>query len=94
MKNILSLLLIGMMVTSLHTEAKIHRSASAVAQFKRQNLCPSTGLPKGRCPGYIVDHIKPLCDGGLDDPINMQWQTVEQAKEKDRIERRICRVIY
>lgn len=83
-----------MMVTSLHVEAKIHRSASAVAQFKRQNLCPSTGLPKGRCPGYIVDHVEPLCAGGLDAPINMQWQTVAQAKEKDKIERRICRVIY
>jgi hypothetical protein len=33
-----------------------------------------------------VDHIKPLKEGGADDPNNMQWQTVEEAKAKDKIE--------
>lgn len=32
------------------------------------------------------DHIKPLKRGGADDPSNMQWQTVEDAKAKDRWE--------
>jgi len=44
-----------------------------------------TGFPRGR-PGYVVDHIKPLAEGGKDEPSNMQWQTVEEAKAKDRIE--------
>jgi len=34
----------------------------------------------------MVDHIQPLKRGGADDPSNMQWQTVEDAKAKDRWE--------
>jgi hypothetical protein len=34
----------------------------------------------------VVDHIKALKRGGADDPSNMQWQTVEDAKAKDRWE--------
>jgi hypothetical protein len=36
--------------------------------------------------GYIVDHIVALKHGGRDEPGNMQWQTVEPAKTKDRAE--------
>jgi hypothetical protein len=45
-----------------------------------------TGYPKGR-KGYVVDHIVPLECGGADVPSNMQWQTVQEAKIKDRSER-------
>jgi hypothetical protein len=45
----------------------------------------NSGYPHGR-PGYVVDNIKPLAAGGTDTPSNMQWQTVEQAKVKDRTE--------
>jgi hypothetical protein len=48
-----------------------------------------TGYPHGR-PGYVVDHIVPLCAGGADAASNMQWQTVEEAKVKDRQERAMC----
>jgi len=34
----------------------------------------------------VVDHVKPLKRGGADAPSNMQWQTKEAAKEKDRRE--------
>ena len=44
-----------------------------------------TGYPNGR-PGYVIDHIDPLKRGGADIPSNMQWQTVEAAKAKDRVE--------
>jgi hypothetical protein len=40
----------------------------------------------GCLPGYVVDHIVLLKRGGPDDPSNMQWQTVLDAKAKDRIE--------
>jgi hypothetical protein len=30
----------------------------------------------------------PLSKGGKDDPSNMQWQTVEEAKAKDKVERK------
>jgi len=37
-----------------------------------------------------VDHTKPLCAGGAaDHPTNMQWQSLADATEKDRLERSI-----
>jgi hypothetical protein len=39
----------------------------------------------------VIDHVNPLCAGGPDHPSNMQWQTVADAKIKDRAERRMCR---
>jgi hypothetical protein len=71
-------------------EAKIPRSSAAKAEFERASPCPATGEPRGACPGYVIDHIKPLCAGGPDNPSNMQWQTIEAAKLKDRDERRQC----
>jgi hypothetical protein len=67
------------------------RSAVAKADFQRQAPCPATGLHRGKCPGYVIDHIVPLCAGGPDAAANMQWQTVSDAKVKDRKERRQCR---
>jgi len=74
-------------------ESKTERSAAIVLDFKRHNPCPSTGLRRGKCPGYVVDHVKPLCAGGPDDRANMQWQTVAAAKVKDREEVRECRAL-
>jgi hypothetical protein len=66
---------------------KIKRSSSAKAAFERQSPCPSTGKTRGKCPGYVVDHINALECGGADAPSNMQWQTTADAKAKDRTER-------
>ena len=65
---------------------RIARSAAAKTAFKKEHPCPATGRPKGACPGYIIDHIVALKRGGPDAPANMQWQTVAQAKAKDRWE--------
>jgi len=62
------------------------RCSAARAAFERDNPCPSTGQPRGACPGYVVDHIVPLKRGGADLPDNMQWQTVEEARAKDKVE--------
>jgi hypothetical protein len=65
---------------------RIKRSTAAISNFKKQHPCPATGKTAGRCPGYIIDHVKPLECGGTDVPSNMQWQTSAAAKAKDRTE--------
>jgi hypothetical protein len=65
---------------------RIQRSEAAKNTFKREYPCPATQQPKGPCPGYVIDHVVPLKRGGADSPSNMQWQTVEEAKAKDRVE--------
>ena len=65
-------------------KGRIQRSDAARHAFARQ-----TGYPHGR-PGYVIDHIKPLACGGIDAPANMQWQTKEAARLKDRTERVGC----
>jgi len=64
----------------------IKRSLEAKKAFKKMQPCPSTAKSFGPCPGYIIDHIIPLKRSGLDDPSNMQWQTIEESKEKDKWE--------
>ena len=67
------------------------RSAAARAEFLRLKPCPVAAAGR-RCPGYVVDHVVPLCLGGLDVPANMQWQTVEEGREKDKAEHAMCRL--
>ena len=69
-----------------NSHGKIARSARARADFKRGHPCPSTGRSSGGCPGYVIDHVRPLKRGGADAPSNMQWQTTAAAKAKDRTE--------
>ncbi len=66
------------------SHGRIKRSSAGKAEFMRR-----TGYPHGR-PGYVVDHIVPLKCGGADDTSNMQWQTIAEAKAKDKTESR-CR---
>jgi hypothetical protein len=66
------------------------RSDAVRHAFAKAQPCPSTGKPTLPCPGYIIDHLKPLCAGGLDAVENMQWQTVADAKKKDVFEVEAC----
>jgi len=52
-----------------------------------------TGYPHGR-KGYVVDHINPLCAGGLDSVENMQWQTLKDSYLKDIQERKYCKSLW
>jgi hypothetical protein len=65
---------------------RIKRSSSARRGFRMANPCPSTNSVSGPCPGYTIDHITPLKRGGIDRPDNMQWQSISEAREKDRRE--------
>ncbi len=65
---------------------RIARSAKAKDAFKRLHPCPATGKSYGACKGYVIDHIQALKHGGADDPANLQWQTTEDAKAKDKLE--------
>jgi hypothetical protein len=38
-----------------------------------------------------VDHIRPIACGGVDAAWNMQYQTTEDAKAKDKWEIKVCR---
>ena len=88
MRAILTMLLAVLLVGSAWPG---ERSRAVRAEFQRQQPCPATGAKRGPCRGYVVDHVVPLCAGGADHPANLQWQTVEQGKLKDREEVRQCR---
>ena len=78
------------LLCSLPVDAASKRDMHQRAAFMKMHPCPSTGKARGACPGYVVDHVVALCAGGKDSPTNMQWQTVEAGKLKDRDERRLC----
>jgi hypothetical protein len=73
------------------SHGRIKRSGSAKHAFMQMHPCPLTGSTNGKCSGYVIDHITALKCGGLDDTSNMQWQTKEAAKAKDKWERAGCR---
>lgn len=57
------------------------RSAKVRYAFNKLN-----NYPHGR-KGYVIDHICSLECGGLDSVVNMQYQTYEESKLKDKWER-------
>lgn len=87
----LLLLTLGAAFTAPVVDAKQPRSQKAKNEFKVRHPCPATGNSRGSCPGYVIDHIVPLCAGGKDAPGNMQWQTLSESKLKDKEERKQCR---
>lgn len=72
---------------------KISRSAALIKSFRAANPCPGTGKIQKTCPGYVIDHILPLCGYGTDTMDNLQWQSVTAAKAKDKLEIRQCKAI-
>jgi 5-methylcytosine-specific restriction endonuclease McrA len=75
-------------------DGSILRSGAARTAFVRMHPCPSTGLTRGTCPGWQVDHVIPLACGGCDSPSNMQWlptsiKSAARPDAKDRWERAV-----
>ena len=75
-------------------DGKTSRSTKVINAFKKQWACPSTGLHKGPCPGWAIDHVIPLACGGRDAVYNMAWMP-DEGKScaadycKDRYERKV-----
>lgn len=84
---LLAALLWGLFIGVLAAEA---RDPAQVRKFRADNPCPVTGKTTGPCPGWVVDHMYPLCAGGKDEPANMAWQERVASYVKDRIERELC----
>ena len=87
MKNII--IILALLVPTF-ADAHVNRSIAAKRAFAREVACPATGLHKLPCPGYVIDHVKPIFCGGADNKSNMQYQTIAAGKAKDRIERIGC----
>ena len=49
----------------------------------KREFMQSSGYQHGR-PGYVVAPINPLKTGGTDTAANMEWQSVANAKARDR----------
>lgn len=87
MKKILIVLMIS---APLGADAYTCRSSRVKHKFDVMH-----GYPHGR-PGYIVDHVCSLYNGGIDDVRNMAYQTIDESRAKDKIEntpegkRRFC----
>lgn len=67
------------------------RPSNAEIMFRMDNPCPANGATRGSCKGYVIDRVIPLVCGGAEDPENMRWATLAEAKAKARWERIGCR---
>lgn len=81
----------AMLMPFFAAAAEPQRSLKAEVLFRLAHPCPATELSYGECTGYVIDRIIPLVCGGAEEPANMQWQTIAEAKEKDKWERIGCR---
>lgn len=71
--------------------SSVARDRSQVRAFRASHACPATAKHRGPCPGFEVDHVRPLCAGGEDHPRNMQWISVEDHRWKTFVDVRECR---
>lgn len=87
------LILIIVCALSAPANAETVRSSAVRLAFIKTHPCPATGTTTSPCPGYVIDHVIPLCAGGPDEPGNMMWQEIRASYVKDAWERKICAVM-
>lgn len=69
---------------------RILRRAAVIAAYKKIHPCPSTGLyGAGACPGWALNHDKPLACGGRDAVSNLSYMRNDVKKLVDSYEREI-----
>jgi hypothetical protein len=81
------LLILSLMLTTTYAKALTKRSQSAKVTFKHQH--PSYRFTQRTLQGLRDRPYRSDCLGA-DEPSNMQWQTVADAKAKDKWERKGC----
>lgn len=81
--NLILMIVIFMMMVVCLSKA---RASTCITNTARHRFEVLNGYPHGRA-GYVVDHVCALEVGGIDDPANMQYQTISESKKKNRIER-------
>ena len=86
-----AVLLATSLLWSLAAEARSPRDRAQVRAFRAENPCPATGLKRGACPGWEVDHIVPLCASGEDHARNFQWISKEDHRFKTLVDVKECR---
>ena len=80
--------------TALVSQA-LPRDAQQVREFKKSNVCPTTGrVEKKGCKGHDVDHKQALMNGGADEPANMQYLAKKDHKAKTKQDIADCRNSY
>ena len=75
-----------------NADGTIARSSRVTSAYRRLYACPSTLLKTGACPGWSLDHVRPLDCGGLDSVSNLTWmdnriKSCAAPQCKDRYER-------
>lgn len=88
-----ALIFIAACAMSTWADARIERSAAARHAFVKTNACPSTGRHRLPCPGYQIDHVIPLCAGGIDKTSNLQWLEIQAHKGKTRLDIHLCKIM-
>lgn len=84
----LTLLLALLLATTANA---LPRDVSERAAFRKAHPCPSTGKQSGRCPGYQIDHVRALMNGGADRASNMQWLAHDAHRAKTRADFAECK---
>ncbi len=54
-------------------DGTISRSSAVLAAYRKFHPCPETGASTGACPGWALNHVYPLVNGGCDAVFNLQW---------------------
>ena len=52
-----AILCLAAALLAIPAEAQIKRDRAQVRAFRAEHPCPATGLKRGACPGWHVDHI-------------------------------------
>lgn len=60
-----------------NADGTIKRSSTVLTAFKKLHPCPVTGKSSGACPGWAINHIVPLANGGCDAVVNLMWLPAE-----------------